>query len=70
MGIETIRELLLRRPFEPFAIHLSSGEVYEIRHPECVALGKTRIYISVPEDDRLVICAMLHITSVATLQSA
>jgi hypothetical protein len=58
------------RPFEPFAINLSSGESHEIRHPECLAIGKTRVYVSYPEEDRFVICSMLHVTSVELLQRA
>jgi hypothetical protein len=68
MTIDMLRDLVLRRPFEPFVINLSSGESHEVRHPECLAIGKTRVYVSYPEDDRLVICSMLHITSVEALQ--
>lgn len=70
MTIETLRDLVLRRPFEPFVINLSSGESHEIRHPECLAIGKTRVYVSYAEEDRLVICSVLHITSVEALQGA
>jgi hypothetical protein len=51
-------------------INLSSGESHEIRHPECLAIGKTRIVVSYPEDDRFAICSVLHITSVEALQGA
>lgn len=70
MTIDTLRDLLLRRPFEPFVINLSSGESHEIRHPECLAIGKTRVYVSYPEDDKFAICSVLHITSVESLQRA
>jgi hypothetical protein len=70
MTTDTLRDLVLRRPFEPFVINLSSGESHEVRHPECLAIGKTRIVVSYPEDDRLVICSVLHITSVDALQGA
>jgi hypothetical protein len=68
MTVDMLRDLVLRRPFEPFVINLSSGESHEVRHPECLAIGKTRVYVSYPEDDRLVICSMLHITSTEALQ--
>jgi hypothetical protein len=68
MTVDMLRDLVLRRPFEPFVINLSSGESHEVRHPECLAIGKTRVYVSYPEDDRLVICSMLHITSIEALQ--
>jgi hypothetical protein len=70
MTTDMLRDLVLRRPFEPFVINLSSGESHEIRHPECLAIGKTRIVVSYPEDDRLAICSVLHITSVDALQGA
>jgi hypothetical protein len=28
--------MLRREPFQPFVIHLSSGESHEVRHPECL----------------------------------
>lgn len=70
MNIEVLRELVLRRPFEPFVIRLSSGEAHEIRHPECLAIGKTRVYVAYPEEDRFVICSMLHVTGVEAVQAA
>jgi hypothetical protein len=70
MSAEVIREFILRRPFEPFVIRMSGGESHEIRHPECVAVGKTRVFITYPDKDRLVHCALLHITSVESLQPA
>jgi len=69
MTVEVLRDLVLRRPFEPFVINLASGESHEIRHPECLAIGKTRVYVSYPETDKLAICSILHITSVESLQA-
>lgn len=68
MTVDTLRDLVLRRPFEPFVINLSSGESHEVRHPECLAISKTRIAVTYHEDDRFAICSMLHITSVEALQ--
>jgi hypothetical protein len=70
MNMETIQELLRRRPFEPFVIRLSNGETYEVRHPENVALAKTRMAIAYPEADRIVLCALVHINSIEALQAA
>jgi len=70
MDAGAIREFILRRPFEPFVIRMSSGEAHEVHHPECVALGKTRVYVSYPDEDRLVYCGLLQITSVESLQAA
>ena len=67
---EVIRQLVSRRPFEPFTVHLSGGEAYEVRHPETVAVGKQRLVVVNPESDQMAICSLLHVTSVETLQSA
>ena len=69
MSHEATQSLLRRQPFEPFEIRLTNGEKYEIRHPEVVLLLKSRLVIALP-DDRMVICPLLHIASVETLQSA
>lgn len=70
MNMETIREWLNRRPFEPFVIRLSNGETHEVRHPENVVLLKSRIIVGDPETDRAVHCSLVHVNSVETLQSA
>jgi hypothetical protein len=48
MNADAIREMLQRQPFQPFVIHLSSGETHEVRHPEWLAIGKERIAIINP----------------------
>ena len=69
MNHEAVQELLRRQPFEPFEIRLANGEKHEVRHPEMVLLLRSRLVIALP-DDRMVICPLLHIASVETLQSA
>ena len=68
--METIREWLNRRPFEPFVVRLSNGETHEVRHPENVILLKSRIVIGYPESDRAVHCSLIHVNSIEALQSA
>jgi len=48
MNADAIREFLRREPFEPFVIRMSNGETHEVRHPECLAIGKERIAIINP----------------------
>ena len=69
MNHEAMRELLRRQPFEAFEIRLTNGEKHEVRHPEMALLMRLRLVIALP-DDRMVICPLLHIASVETLQSA
>jgi len=68
MNHEAMQELLRRQPFEPFEIRLTNGEKHEVRHPEMALLLRSRLVIALP-DDRMVICPLLHIASVETLQS-
>lgn len=70
MDRQAVLAVLQRRPFEPFVVQLSSGESHEVRHPEVAALGKSRLVIVDPETDKMVICALLHVASVTTLQAA
>jgi len=70
MNAETIREWLNRRPFEPFELRLSNGEIYRVRHPELVALGRQRMAIVDPETDRFVHVALVHINSIEAWQMA
>ena len=70
MNMETIHDLLYRQPFEPFELRLSNGEVHQVRHPENVAVAKTRIAIAYPEADRIVLCSLIHIISIEALRAA
>jgi hypothetical protein len=70
MNYDYFRELLDRRPFEPFAIRLSSGEVHAVRYPGYNILTRTRLVIADPDADQIVVCSLLHISSVEMLQSA
>ncbi len=70
MNAETIREWLSRRPFEPFQLTLSSGETYEVRHPENAILLKTRLILGYPEVDQVAHIGLLHVNSVRPVQAA
>lgn len=70
MNMETIREWQNRRPFEPFVLRMSTGEAYEVRHPECLALGKNRLIVIDPATDRAVHLALIHVNAIEALQAA
>jgi hypothetical protein len=67
MYSEAIRELLARRPFEPFEVRLSNGDVHIVKHPECVVVTKTRLILADLDADRVTIVALLHVESVAMI---
>ncbi len=74
MTVQTFRDLLQERPFRPFRIVMSSGQSYEVRHPEMAMLLRTDILVGIDVEDgfpsRFKICSMLHVTAVEPLESA
>ena len=70
MNMDTIREWLNRQPFEPFVLRLSNGESHEVRHPENVAIGKNRLALVYPGEDRFVHVSLIHVNSIESLQTA
>ncbi len=70
MNIETIREWLQRRPFEPFVLRVSNDEAHEVHHPENLALGKNRLIVVDPRTDLADHLALVHVNAVEALQTA
>jgi hypothetical protein len=69
MTIQTFRELLSQRPFRPFRVVMSSGQSYEVRHPEMAMLTRTDLLVGVGETEEGVpaefrICSLLHMATV------
>jgi len=69
MSLTEIRERLRKQPFEPFRVVLSSGESYEVRHPELAMLLRGGIYVAeadakgqLPEMPAW--CSLLHISAI------
>lgn len=53
MRPQDVLELLRRRPFSPFRIHLSNGRVFEIRHPDQAIVMLSRVVIGSGSADGL-----------------
>ncbi len=75
MTLREFKEALARRPFVPFRISLSSGQSFEVRHPEMAFLSRTSIYIGtggfedgIPAEYR--ICSLLHVTSIEPIDAS
>ncbi len=49
---QKILEYVTMEPFRPFRIKMTSGQSFEIRHPEMILVGRTsvRIYTTVGND--------------------
>lgn len=71
-----VYRLLNEHPLRPFRIHVSDGSIYDIRHPEFVAVGRSTIRITLPaasnadtESEQFVDVARLHITRLEPILS-
>ena len=69
MTVQSLKEILSRRPFQPVKITLSSGASYEIRHPAMALLTRTDLLIdtnlsadNIPAEFKIL--SLLHIASV------
>lgn len=76
MRAEEIDELLRRRPFAPFRIHLSDGSHYEVKHPEMAVISRYSMVVAIPRREgsviasKLVNIALLHIVKTEELNEA
>ena len=74
MTLQTFRDLLARRPFQPFRLVMSSGHVYEVRHPEMAMLTRTDLLVGTDVDEgvpaEFKICSLLHVTVVEPSSAA
>ena len=69
MSAEAILECLRKQPFLPFEVHMSNGDVHQVRHPELAIVLKSNLIIGFPETDRFAICSLLHIVSIQPMQT-
>src|SRR4029079_10409022 len=72
MSAAVLKDLMARRPFEPFRVRLSSGDAYEVRHPEMALLLRNGIYVAIANGgndlpDQAVWCSLLHVAAVEPL---
>ena len=74
MTYETIRGRLDTRPFQPFRVVTSSGQAYEVRHPEMAFPTRTEMVIASPDRNgipsRARLVSNLHITALEPIESA
>lgn len=75
MTVQTFRDLLAEKPFKPFRLIMSSGESYEVRHPEMATLTRTDIFVGIGETKwgvpaRFRICSLLHVGTIEPIGKA
>lgn len=71
MTLETFRDLLAKRPFEPFRLVMSSGQTYDVKHPEMAMLTRSDMLVGIDVKGgvpaQFKICSLLHVTAVEPL---
>ncbi len=75
MTVQTFRDLLRRQPFQPFRLVMSSGQAYDVRHPEMALLTRTDMLVGIDDPGDGVpaefkICSLLHVTAIEPLNAA
>lgn len=73
MTADTFREILKRQPFEPFRVVTSSGESYNVMHPEMAFVTAKALVLAIPDaghpdGERIAFCSYLHVAHVETLK--
>lgn len=74
MSVRTFRELLAHRPFKPFRLVTSSGQSYDVRHPEMALLTTSDILVGTGDADDGVpaefkTSSLLHATAIEPLNA-
>lgn len=71
MTVQTFRDLLKAQPFRPFRLVMSSGQSYDVRHPEVAMVTKSDLLVGTDVEDgvpaEFKICSLLHVTAVEPL---
>ena len=72
MTVQDSKKLLAQRPFEPFRLVMSSGEKYEVRHPEVAMLTRSNMLVGIDVEDGVAasfeICSLLHVATVEKIR--
>lgn len=72
---ELIRERVRQQPFVPLRVVTSSGQTYDVYHPDMIWIGRTDLHVGMPSPDDPTIyerdarIAILHITALEDLPS-
>ena len=74
MTLQEFKDVFRRRPFVPVRLVMSSGQSFEVRHPEMAFLSRTSIYVAngdirdgVPAEYR--IFSLLHVTAIEPIET-
>ena len=72
---QDIQAKLKERPFQPVRILMSSGQIYDIYHPDLVLVGKRQLFVGTASEDnpsvfdRSSLLSILHIAAIENLST-
>ncbi len=75
MRAEELARLIRRRPFRPIRLHLTTGETYDIRHPEFIIIERQSAEVGLNPDpqtgvvDRVEYISLLHVVRIENIES-
>lgn len=75
MTQDEIREAARRQPFEPFRLVLTTGDRYDIRHPDLIMVGRRSAVIGIVNEpngfayDRTIKVDLMHVVAIEELSS-
>lgn len=71
MRPDDLIELVRRKPFEPFRIHITGGRMYDVCHPDQIIVLRSRAVLAVGAEngvaERLEHVALVHVVRVEEL---
>jgi hypothetical protein len=74
MRAEELSQLVRRRPFQPIRLHMTTGQTYDIQHPEFIIIQRQSAEVGLDPDaagvvDRVEYISLLHVVRVQNLDS-
>ncbi len=75
MRAEELVHLIRRRPFQPIRLHLTTGQTYDIRHPEFIIVQRQSAEVGVDPDphtgvvDRVEYISLLHVVRIENIEA-
>jgi len=73
MRPEDIRDFNRRQPFQPYRIHVTGGQTYDIKHPDQVIVLRSRLTIGLDNhegiSEKLEPIALIHIIHIEELEA-
>lgn len=61
--------LLKQVPFRPFQVRLSSGDVFEVNHPENASVVNHWVTLALPDGENAVMVSALHIAGISGVEN-